>query len=29
VVLCGEVSIAGALASGEFAQAHQAFGRRQ
>lgn len=28
-VLCGEVSIAGALASGEFAQAHQAFGRRQ
>ena len=27
-VLCGEVSIAGALASGEFARAHQAFGRR-
>jgi hydroxymethylglutaryl-CoA reductase (NADPH) len=27
-VLAGEVSIAGALASGEFAQAHQAFGRR-
>ncbi len=28
VVLCGEVSIAGALAAGEFAQAHRAFGRR-
>jgi hydroxymethylglutaryl-CoA reductase (NADPH) len=28
VVLCGEVSIAGALASGEFAQAHQSFGRK-
>lgn len=28
VVLCGEVSIAGALAAGEFAQAHQAFGRK-
>ncbi|HEX2120761.1 MAG TPA: hydroxymethylglutaryl-CoA reductase, partial [Thermoanaerobaculia bacterium] len=28
VVLCGEVSIAGALASGEFTQAHQAFGRK-
>jgi hydroxymethylglutaryl-CoA reductase (NADPH) len=27
-VLAGEVSIAGALASGEFAQAHQAFGRK-
>lgn len=27
-VLCGEISIAGALASGEFAQAHQDFGRR-
>jgi hydroxymethylglutaryl-CoA reductase (NADPH) len=27
-VLCGEISIAGALASGEFARAHQAFGRR-
>ena len=27
-VLCGELSIAGALASGEFAQAHQNFGRR-
>jgi hydroxymethylglutaryl-CoA reductase (NADPH) len=27
-VLSGEVSIAGALASGEFAKAHQAFGRR-
>ncbi|HEX8253640.1 MAG TPA: hydroxymethylglutaryl-CoA reductase [Thermoanaerobaculia bacterium] len=27
-VLAGEVSIAGALASGEFAQAHQSFGRR-
>jgi hydroxymethylglutaryl-CoA reductase (NADPH) len=29
VVLCGEVSIAAAIASGEFAQAHQEFGRRQ
>jgi len=29
VVLCGEISIAGALASGEFASAHQAFGRKQ
>jgi hydroxymethylglutaryl-CoA reductase (NADPH) len=28
VVLCGEVSIAGALAAGEFAQAHQSFGRK-
>ena len=28
VVLCGEVSIAGALASGEFAQAHRSFGRK-
>jgi hydroxymethylglutaryl-CoA reductase (NADPH) len=28
-VLAGEVSIAGALASGEFASAHQAFGRKQ
>ncbi|HEX7150582.1 MAG TPA: hydroxymethylglutaryl-CoA reductase [Thermoanaerobaculia bacterium] len=27
-VLAGEVSIAGALASGEFAQAHKAFGRK-
>jgi hydroxymethylglutaryl-CoA reductase (NADPH) len=27
-VLCGELSIAGAIASGEFAQAHQAFGRK-
>ena len=27
-VLCGEVSIAGAIASGEFVQAHQAFGRK-
>ncbi|HEX9986012.1 MAG TPA: hydroxymethylglutaryl-CoA reductase [Thermoanaerobaculia bacterium] len=27
-VLAGELSIAGALASGEFAQAHKAFGRR-
>ena len=29
VVLSGEISIAGALASGEFASAHQAFGRKQ
>lgn len=28
VVLCGELSIAGAIASGEFAMAHQAFGRK-
>jgi len=28
VVLSGEISIAGALASGEFASAHQAFGRK-
>ena len=27
-VLCGELSIAGAIAAGEFAQAHQAFGRK-
>ena len=27
-VLCGEVSIAGAIAAGEFVQAHQAFGRK-